>query len=217
MKIQCKCGCGIVFDKTDSRGRPRDYIHGHSSRNIQYAKIAEWKFPEEKRCSVCKIVLPISDFYTRSYHSKTTGEKYIRIREPCKRCEKLSVDRDSINIWKKVYRRNKKLTENIRHLVSERLSSWNNRKDITGNLTTDYLENLYNKQNGLCYYTGVKMLFSTDGINQDGISLDRLDPKKGYIEGNVVFCRFSINTMKGSRTEQEYYDLMKYILEYKKQ
>jgi hypothetical protein len=218
MKIECKCGCGNYIDEIDSRGRPHFYIHGHSARISKYAEIAKWKFPKEKLCPVCKKVLQISRFYTRTYRSKTTGESYIRIRSQCKQCEKLSVNRETVNTRRKVYRRNKKLTGNVRHWISERLSDWNSRTtNIQGNLTTDYLEDLYNKQNGLCYYTGKSMPISIGKINQDGLSLDRLDPNKGYTVGNIVFCRFSINTMKGSRTEQEYYDLMKYILEYKKQ
>lgn len=44
------------------------------------------------------------------------------------------------------------------------------------------------------------------------ISLDKKTPQNGYMVGNVVFCTFWINTMKGRRTEAEFYSTMELIL-----
>ena len=44
------------------------------------------------------------------------------------------------------------------------------------------------------------------------MSLDRLSPKKGYIEGNVVWCMFLINTCKNMLTEKEFYNMCRDIL-----
>jgi len=46
----------------------------------------------------------------------------------------------------------------------------------------------------------------------NSLSLDRLIPSEGYIQGNVVWCSYFINTMKGNLSEREFYDLMNTIL-----
>ena len=45
------------------------------------------------------------------------------------------------------------------------------------------------RQRKTCGLTGLKM--------KDNPSIDRVDNKKGYIEGNVVGCRRDVNTLKG--------------------
>ena len=50
-----------------------------------------------------------------------------------------------------------------------------------------------------CYYTGTK--FEDDG--KFSFSVDRVDSKKGYIEGNVVACTIDINSKKSNLTIEE--------------
>jgi len=57
------------------------------------------------------------------------------------------------------------------------------------------------------------MIVARRVYHPDGLSLDRLEPEKGYIEGNVVFCKCSINTMKGPLTETGFYQRMQQILQ----
>jgi hypothetical protein len=63
------------------------------------------------------------------------------------------------------------------------------------------------------------MIFGwVDGkIHHNSLSLDKLDPKLGYIKGNVVWCTYLINTMKQDMTEKEFYDFIQTILEKKNQ
>jgi hypothetical protein len=56
------------------------------------------------------------------------------------------------------------------------------------------------------------MKFATHSYDPEGVSLDRLNPSAGYMKGNVAFCRFFVNAMKGNLSEKEFYDLMKRIL-----
>lgn len=53
-------------------------------------------------------------------------------------------------------------------------------------------------------------------INSDTLSLDKLDPSKGYIKGNVVWCSYLINTMKQNMTEEQFYTFIEGILKFKK-
>jgi len=50
-----------------------------------------------------------------------------------------------------------------------------------------------------CYYTGIK--FEEEG--KLAFSVDRIDSKKGYIEGNVVACTVDINSKKSNLTIEE--------------
>jgi hypothetical protein len=65
-----------------------------------------------------------------------------------------------------------------------------NNKKINGqpcemNLEKNYLKNLYNEQNGLCYISKMKMSLK---IHSDfKISIERLDESIGYVKGNIKF------------------------------
>ena len=52
-----------------------------------------------------------------------------------------------------------------------------------------------------CYYTNFE--FNDKNI----FSIDRVDPKKGYIEGNVVACTIEINSKKSNLTIDEIHQL----------
>jgi hypothetical protein len=53
-----------------------------------------------------------------------------------------------------------------------------------------------------CYYTNVEFNDTTNIF-----SIDRVDPKKGYIEGNVVACTVEINSKKANLSIDEIYNL----------
>jgi len=53
-----------------------------------------------------------------------------------------------------------------------------------------------------CYYTNVEFNDTTNIF-----SIDRVDPKKGYIEGNVVACTVEINSKKANLTIEEIHNL----------
>ena len=113
--------------------------------------------------------------------------------------------------WRKEYRRLIKSQKRIRPFICDRLSGWK-KKTQNSNLTVDYLEKLYYKQNKKCYYTGVTLEFSVGVPHRNGLSLDRKNPKKGYVKGNVVWCSYFVNTMKGNLTEVKFYTLLTTIL-----
>lgn len=81
--------------------------------------------------------------------------------------------------------------------------------NLSFDLTVEYMVNLYNEQKGLCYYTKVPMKISTDNwvlkgqADIDVISVDKIEPEKGYTVGNIVFCCSGINKLKGSATKDE--------------
>jgi hypothetical protein len=54
-----------------------------------------------------------------------------------------------------------------------------------------YLEEIWDEQDGKCYYSNIPMQFNK---NEWKVSLERLDPRKGYIKDNVVLCCLEFNT-----------------------
>ena len=75
------------------------------------------------------------------------------------------------------------------------------------NLTLEYLKQLWELQKGICPYTGIQLKLAeyTKG-HHDPIytaSLDRIDPSKGYIIGNVQFVSTSINYMKHEMSHED--------------
>jgi len=90
------------------------------------------------------------------------------------------------------------------------------RKEET-DLTLEYLKEIYDKQNGLCPYTNIKMEIPRSSQDEDikksptKLSLDRIDPNLGYIKGNVEFVCYCINVMKNDFTKEKTLEFIKKI------
>lgn len=74
------------------------------------------------------------------------------------------------------------------------------------------LVELYNLQKGKCFYSGIEIIHSPGIHAYNSISVDRLDPNKGYTKENIVLCAFAINSFKGGLNEQEFKELIKQII-----
>lgn len=81
-------------------------------------------------------------------------------------------------------------------------------------IKTSYLRYLYKKQNGKCFYSGVKMKLSSE-LSRDPLlmSVDRFNTSLGYINGNVVLCCLGMNLLKGKHTPNVLYDSLKLFYE----
>ena len=65
----------------------------------------------------------------------------------------------------------------------------------------EYLLELWKKCNGICFRFKKKMSILDSDMFQ--VSIDRIDPNKGYIKGNVQLVSWLYNRMKGNNTEEE--------------
>jgi len=174
-----------------------------------------WEKPEKKECNRCHEVLPIEAFSVKTYKSKSTGESYYRVRSQCKECERKNASEWSDKNHAEILQRRKQKRLQDKTDLSPILHYLRKHKWDWPLLDETYLLHLYNEQSGLCYYTKQVLQFHQNGLNWDGISLDRLDPKQGYIPGNVAFCSYRVNTMKGNLTESEFYQMLQDILDLK--
>ncbi len=79
-------------------------------------------------------------------------------------------------------------------------------------LTMDDLEDLFQKQDQRCPYTGWKLTFASSTTAYDGTaSLDRIDSSKGYVKGNVQWVNKHVNLMKNAHTHEDFVELCKAI------
>lgn len=77
------------------------------------------------------------------------------------------------------------------------------------NITLEYLKEIWNKQGGICPYTGWKLKLNQTSVNKlqktlDRASLDRIDSSKGYIIGNVQFVCLAAQFAKQDFEESEF-------------
>lgn len=83
------------------------------------------------------------------------------------------------------------------------------RRKLKFDVGIDYLWRLFQKQNGKCALSGLDLELPPDNKawREQGhktASLDRIDPTKGYIKGNVQWVHKDVNMMK-QRFGQEYF------------
>lgn len=69
-------------------------------------------------------------------------------------------------------------------------------KKIEFNLDFKFLIELYEKQRGLCFYSGIPLKITGTDKDYDTLSIDRVDSSKGYTKDNIVLCSLCMNTMK---------------------
>lgn len=90
-------------------------------------------------------------------------------------------------------------------------------KGYETDLNTEYLKKVWDNQNGLCPYTGIEMELGRTSGDEDirktpiKASLDRIDPSKGYIKGNVEFVCYCINVMKNDFSKEQMLNFIKKI------
>lgn len=128
----------------------------------------------------------------------------------CKKCKSsylpAIISNNKLNIRKKLALENNDMEFYFRNRVSG-LKNKCNKRNIIIDIDSLYLLGLWDKQKGKCYYSGLlmnKSMIKGKKLAWDCPSIDRLDPSKGYIRGNIVLCLFSINAFKGNLTEKEF-------------
>lgn len=79
------------------------------------------------------------------------------------------------------------------------------KKNLYIDITLEYLKQLWNKQEGKCALTNFPMSYqqSNGKRNPYSLSIDKIDPNKGYEVGNVQFVCFAANMMKGELSLSE--------------
>jgi len=137
-----------------------------------------------KSCKICGETKSVDDFYKSQRGLK------------CKKCT-LQITRQ--------YKKEKRKDNNFKKIESlkqkeRRVRLWQNTlihdsktRGVKHSLTVKDINELFEKQNGLCYWFNVPLIPSNQTKHPQQPSLDRLDRTKGYVIDNVVLCCYSAN------------------------
>ncbi len=81
------------------------------------------------------------------------------------------------------------------------------KKGIPFKITLQSIMKLFEAQGGKCFYSGIKLNIVKENPDQlhdpFKMTLDCIDYKLGYIEDNVVWCAYCVNSMKQKMNIQE--------------
>lgn len=184
---------------------------------MQTKEVLELKKQGKRKCVKCKNVFDniVENFSIRRYYyNEDKTIKYRTYDTRCKSCvRKFQAEQRTI------------MRQDYKKYIKWATKSFRSRAKTTNvefDLTDEYLINIFEEQNEKCFYTGENLDFSIvipacskrTHPHRLAPSLDRLNPKKGYIRGNVVWCLYYINRMKNDLSYDEYIKSCKLILEH---
>lgn len=154
-------------------------------RNINALKKQQYINNNLWTCSGCNKTLALT---AENFHKRSDSETGYQHR--CKTCLRKDPNRYD-RLLKK---------DDIGYYIKDRFYGAKHRaakKNIPFNLTIQYLENLWKKQNGICTISGIEMSHTIlEGKLDTNASIDKIDPSLGYVQGNVQFVCNRINMMK---------------------
>lgn len=168
-----------------------------------------------KKCHRCGNTYPLTLDYFHKNKSKKDG-----FQSYCKTCNieyyykysKNEENRERIVRLSKKH--NERMYSSIESLLHKRFSGAKNRakrKHMDFDIPQEYLYELWDNQDGKCYYSGLSMTFDANDLYT--VSIDRIDSSKGYIIGNVALACWVINNMKASLTIEEFVYFCKTVAE----
>jgi hypothetical protein len=93
-------------------------------------------------------------------------------------------------------------------------------RDKEIDITIDDLKEIWEKQDGVCPYLGVKLHINSYGkIRKNSTysaSVDRIDSSKGYVKDNIQWISRAINFLKNDMSENELFEIFNLIINKKR-
>lgn len=153
-----------------------------------------------KMCTRCEKIKPRTDAHF-VVNCDNSNKKRDRHKGFCKACDK-----------QRRKKQRKDLKSNPEHYFERLITTLKHRakkQSIPFNIKGSDLYQQYLDQNKLCYWTGKS--FDWTDIGKDSktpgnnfITVDKLEPSKGYIKGNCVLSLWSVNKQKNNLTHAEF-------------
>lgn len=137
-----------------------------------------------KKCSKCDELKSVNDFYL-TQRGNRCKECLLKVTRNYKRKKRLNPEHRKTEGQKQKERR-------VRLWQNTLLHDSKHRK-IDHTLTINDINEMLEKQNGLCYWFKIPLIPSNKHKHPQQPSLDRLDRDKGYTKDNVVLCCYSAN------------------------
>jgi len=137
-----------------------------------------------KTCKICGETKSVDDFY-KSQRGLKCKICTLEITREYKRRRRIDLD----------FRKSEGIKQKER-----RVRLWQNTlihdskfRGLEHNITVKDIDNMFETQNGLCYWFNIPLIPSNCSKHPQQPSLDRLDRIKGYTKDNVVLCCYSAN------------------------
>lgn len=176
---------------------------------------------QTKLCFRCDTVKPLTDF-TKSKQGLSYKTGTSEHHTYCKACnakhaadwrEKRPGYRGSGRI-KSIPQEDRLLMSAIRHRLKDAKSRC---KKYGKDLDVDdiYLYELFKQQDRCCALTGAELMVEVG--HPLCLSLDQIDPTKGYTQGNVQWLAWAVNRAKGDLSTDHFYEMCEAVMERKVQ
>ena len=153
-------------------------------------------------CTLCDTYKEASAFNTDSTNTHRDG---LDLR--CRECRKKQSRKSRIEIFK---------DNPLDKLLTSRLCGARNRaknKGLAFNLTKESLLNMWEEQNGKCAISGIEMThIACFGRIATNLSIDKIDPLKGYTKENTQLVCMAVNQMKSDLSMEELITFSKAIV-----
>lgn len=133
-----------------------------------------------KKCTTCGATKSLDKFFSDG-------------RSQCKACKSLSNKE----------RGNASLEGFLQHRLTSLRYRHKQKKYEGEPVSLDYLLALYDEQRGICAVSHLPMHITLDHSDLS-VSPDRIDTKKGYVEGNVRLVCARVNIMKGALNDHDF-------------
>lgn len=133
------------------------------------------------KCNKCSEVKPIKDFIKC-------------LRSGCEKC------RQDVN-----KKNNSNPRVNMKILITRAMTRCKNKKDrdMKCEIDFEFLVELFNKQQGLCAYSGIPLAFGSHYDKHWTTSLERINPLMGYTKENVCFIIYELNVTDNTARAKE--------------
>lgn len=171
------------------------------------------------QCSSCKLDKDLSEFPVRS--SKVThfcGKSY---KNQCKQC-----NREQARKWRQdnpgkrgsgkiasIPKEDRLLVSALRVRLKQAKTRCKNKGLPEPTITDMELYAMYKEQNGRCSLTGVEL--SLERTHPLCLSLDQIEPSKGYTPSNTQLVAWCVNFAKGKLSQRDFIDMCKAVVTHK--
>ena len=176
---------------------------------------------KDKTCTTCNETKPIEEFGKNGSRGTNFRSNAGTARKAvCKVCTALAA-----KAWRKAnpnYHKNKSNKIN-KYVVEDKLlisaigsrlidakQRIKNLNQIPTDLDRDWLFDLYKKQEGKCALSGVSLVVEKG--TPLTLSLDKIDPSKGYVKGNVQWLCWAVNRAKGDLHTEDFVDMCQSVV-----
>lgn len=172
---------------------------------------------EVRHCTTCNTTKSVSDFPNRK--KEPIGFRDSTQYSPCKACnaqrakEWRSKNKGYRGSGRMTKYTNQPLISAIRTRLREAQTRIKKFGKIATDLTEGYLYELFNNQQGKCALLGYDMKIQRD--HPLSLSLDQIEPSKGYVIGNVQWVTWISNRAKGDMNQDDFYRMCELAIEYR--